>query len=107
VDVGRGRVTEETEARHAPVALAGVELNEARALAFANPRVARALEPHRERLLVEPLVVRTSDPADPWFGRRIVRLLFRVGRDYVSDPIVFVDLTRREVIVQPAHGERP
>lgn len=107
VDVGRARVTEESEARHAPVALAASELDEARTLALANPRVARALDRFRERLLVEPLVVRTSDPADPWFGRRIVRLLFRVGRDYVSDPVVFVDLTRREVIVQPTHGERP
>ncbi|MET1112606.1 MAG: hypothetical protein ABWX67_13875 [Allosphingosinicella sp.] len=107
VDVARGRVTEESEARHAPVALAAAELAEARTLALANPRVARALERYRERLLVEPLVVRTSDPSDPWFGRRVVRLLFRVGQDYVSDPVVFVDLTGREVIVQPAHGERP
>lgn len=106
IDIGRGRIIEESEARHAPVALAASELGEARSLALANPRVARALEPYRDRLLVEPLVVRTSDPADPWFGRRIVRLLFRVGRDYVSDPIVFVDLTRREVVVQPAHGDR-
>jgi hypothetical protein len=104
VDGGRLRGVEEVP--HAPVALTLGELAEARGLALEDRRVARALERYRDRLLVEPLVVRTSDPADPWFGRRIVRLLFRVGQDYVSEPIVFVDLTRREVIVERAHGER-
>jgi hypothetical protein len=104
VDVKSGRVRDVEEIPHAPVALTVAELAEARAMALEDRRVARALERFRDGLLVEPLVVRTSDPADPWFGRRVVRLLFRVGQDYVSDPIVFVDLTRREVIVERAHG---
>jgi hypothetical protein len=104
VDVRSGRVEEAVELPHAPVALTEAELAEARSLALADRRVARALGRYRERLVVEPLVVRTSDPSDPWFGRRVVRLLFRVGADYVSEPVVFVDLSRREVIIERAHG---
>ena len=106
VDLDSGRVREVEELRHAPVALGAAELAEARALALADERVSRATSRFREQLVVEPLVVRTSDPADPWFGRRVVRLLFRVGRDYLSEPVVFVDLTNREVIIERAHGNR-
>lgn len=106
VDVRSGGVRSIEERAHAPVALSVEELGEARALALTNPRVSRSLSRFGDRIVVEPLVVRTSDPADPWFGRRIVRLLFRVGADYVADPVVFVDLTRREVIVQPPHGDQ-
>jgi hypothetical protein len=110
VDLDGGRVAEQIEERNVPVRLTEGELIEARELAFADRRVAEAIGQYRERLVVGPLVVRTSDRADPWFGRRIVRLLFRLGADYLSAPIVFVDLTRRQVIIQPGHrpayGER-
>jgi hypothetical protein len=104
VELG-GEVREVEETPHGPMALSAPELVEARGLALADRNVGRALERFRDRLTIEPLVVRTSDPEDPWFGRRIVRLLFRVGADYLSEPVVFVDLTRREVIVQRAHGD--
>ena len=107
VDLDGARVAEQTEARNAPVRLSEGELAEARTLALADGQVAAALG--GRDVVVEPLVVRTSDRADPWFGRRIVRLLFRLGADYLSQPIVFVDLTRRRVIIQrghtPAYGE--
>jgi hypothetical protein len=102
VDLDGARVAEQTETRNAPVRLSEGELGEARTLALADPHVAAALG--GREVVVEPLVVRTSDRADPWFGRRIVRLLFRLGADYLSQPIVFVDLTRRRVIIQPGHG---
>lgn len=103
VDLDGGRVAEQVEARNVPVRLSQGELIEARELALADRRVAEAIGQYRERLVVEPLVVRTSDRADPWFGRRVVRLLFRLGADYLSQPIVFVDLSRRQVIIQPGH----
>lgn len=109
VDLRTGRIAEQVEERHAAVPLSAAELDEARALAMRDPQVARALAPHRKAIVAEPLVVRTSDPEDPWFGRRVVRLLFRVGRAYISEPLVYVDLTRREVITErahrPGHGE--
>lgn len=104
VDLESGRVAEQVEARHAPVRLSEGELGEARALAFGDRRVAAAIGRYMEQVVVEPLLVRTSDPNDPWFGRRVVRLLFRVGANYLSQPIVYVDLSGREVIVQPGHG---
>jgi hypothetical protein len=103
VDLRTGRVTEQIEEPHAAVALSSGELDEARTLAFADRRVVEALGRARDRLVVEPLVVRTADREDPWFGRRVVRLLFRLGADYLSNPVVYVDLTRREVVVQPPH----
>ncbi|MEA3015952.1 MAG: hypothetical protein QOI38_674 [Sphingomonadales bacterium] len=103
VDVRSGRVVEQTEARNAAVPLSVGEFEEARALALADRRVMAAVGSLRERLVVEPLVVRTSDASDAWHGRRVVRLLFRVGADYLSNPVVHVDLTSRQVIVQPPH----
>jgi hypothetical protein len=107
IDLDSGRVADQMEARNAPVPLAQSELDEARAMALADRTVAAAVAPFRERLVIEPLVVRTSDPEDSWFGRRVVRLLFRIGPDYLSSPIVYVDLSRRQVIVERGHGPRP
>jgi hypothetical protein len=84
---------------HLPVPLAPEELAEAKQLALADSGVARALAPYRQRLVVEPLVVRTTDPADPLSGQRVVRLLFRVGADYLRRPIVTVNLSTRSVAV--------
>jgi hypothetical protein len=103
VELESGRVAEQVEAQHAPVRLSEGEFAEARELALADRRVGGAISRVRD-LVIEPLVVRTSDPNDPWYGRRVVRLLFRAGADYLSSPIVYVDLSRREVIVQPGHG---
>lgn len=104
VDARSGAMTEQAETPHAAVPLSVEEFEEARTLALANERVAASVAPFRGRLTVGPLVVRTSDPRDPWFGRRIVRLLFRVGADYLGSPIVYVDLSRRQVILEPGHG---
>jgi hypothetical protein len=106
VDLETGRVAEQVEARHAPVRLGDAELAEARSLALADRRVAAAVGRYMEQLLVEPLLVRTSDPNDPWYARRVVRLLFRVGADYLTEPVVYVDLTGREVIIHEAHRPR-
>lgn len=106
VDLESGRVAEQVEARHAPVRLSDGELAEARTLALADRRVAGAIGRYTEQLAVEPLLVRTSDPNDPWFARRVVRLLFRVGTNYLSEPVVYVDLTGREVIIHEAHRPR-
>lgn len=104
VDLNSGAVTEQSAVQHAAVPLSAGELAEAQALALADRRVAEAVARYRDRLVIEPLVVRTSEPTDPWFGRRVVRLLFRIGADYLSSPMVYVDLSRREVTVQPGHG---
>lgn len=85
---------------HLPVPLAPEELAEARKLAVADSTVARALAPYGERVVVEPLVLRTSDPSDPLSGQRVVRLLFRVGADYLRRPIVTVNLSTREVLIE-------
>ncbi|HEV2816419.1 MAG TPA: hypothetical protein VGW40_04255 [Allosphingosinicella sp.] len=106
VDLEAGRVGEQVATRNVPVRLTEGEFAEARALALADRRVTAAVGQYRERLVVEPLLVRTLDRSDPWFGRRIVRLLFRVGTNYMSRPLVYVDLTGRQVIIEEGHGPR-
>lgn len=103
VDLETGQVAEQFETRNASVPLTAGELEEARTLAMADRTVAAALADYRQRLTVEPLVVRTSSPADPWFGQRVVRLLFRVGRNYLSSPLVYVNLTKRAVVIEAPH----
>ena len=97
VDVARNAVAEAREVRHLPVRLTTGELERARGLAFADGRVRAELGEFAGRVTVEPLLVRTADERDPWFGRRVVRLLFRVGPDYLTRPIVYVDLTSGRV----------
>jgi hypothetical protein len=99
VDLQTRRAFLQETIAHLPVPLAPEELAAARDLALADSAVARALAPYRERLVVEPLVVRTTDPRDPLAGQRVVRLLFRVGADYLRRPIVTVNLSTREVHV--------
>lgn len=99
VDLSAGRVVDVRVAEHAPSALSREEFEEARKLAMADPRVQEALGANRGNVEVEPLVVRASQ-GDPLFGHRVVRLLFRRGRDYLTAPDVHVDLTDRKVMVR-------
>lgn len=105
VDLATDRVVQQEEAAHVPVPLTGGELDEARRLVLADAAVSPQLRPHLTELVMEPLMVRTTDPRDPWFGQRVVRLLFRVARNnYLREPVVFVNLSRRTVIVERPHG---
>jgi hypothetical protein len=46
------------------------------------------------------LPVRSPDPNDPCSTHRCLRLTFRRGTDYLSEPIVVVDLTAKHVSVE-------
>ena len=94
------RVIRQDTIAHLPVPLSPAEFEQARELALMDSAVARELAPYRDRLVVEPLVLRTSDPNDPLAGQRVVRLLFRVGPDYLRRPIVTVNLSTREVLIE-------
>jgi hypothetical protein len=50
--------------------------------------------------LVGGLPVRSPDPNDPCSTHRCLRLTFRRGNDYLSEPIVVVDLTAKHVSVE-------
>ena len=85
---------------HLPTSLAAEELEAAKVLALKDPKVQRALGKDAARVEVEGLVIRTASEKDPWYGRRVVKLLFRVGRDYRHSPSVIVDLTKQSVHVE-------
>lgn len=82
-----------------PTALSAAELERARRLALDDTRVVSALGQYVDSVTVEGLVLHAPTAEDRFFGKRVVTLLFRVGRDYVKTPDVIVDLTDEEVMV--------
>jgi len=77
------------EARpHLPVGLAQAEFERAKELALSDDAVRKALGSNASNVVVEALVIRAIADKDPYFGRRVVRLLFKLGADYLSEPIV-------------------
>ena len=100
VNLSNSAVLEQREIPHLPTSLAQEELELARELALKDRRVRDALGIYVDRVEIEALVIRSSSKQDPWFGRRVVQLLFRIGRDYRHRPRVVVDLTNNAVLVQ-------
>lgn len=100
VDLTSREVTRVDSIPHLPTPLSPEEFEMAKDMALTNPEVEAALAPYIEQLEVEPLVSRTFSEQDPLFGHRVVRLLFRVGRNYLTKPTVTVDLTAKKVIVE-------
>jgi Cu2+-containing amine oxidase len=101
VNITDEQVLEVRTAEHRPTPLTVEEVDRAKSLAFDDPNVRAALTVPVERIVVEPLLTSAGSADDPLFGRRLVRLLFKVGRDYLAQPVVLVDLTSERVIVEP------
>ncbi len=77
-----------------------VELESAAKLAGENATVRTLLGDQLAKAQVEGLRVFTINKADPCFAQRCVRLLYRLDRDYISDPIVTVNLSKQIVLVE-------
>ena len=106
VNITSEQVLEVRTAEHRATPLSVDEVERAKTLALEDPNVRAALTVPVERIVVEPLLISAGSPDDPLFGRRVVRLLFKVGRDYLAQPVVLVDLTSERVIVEPAQRSR-
>jgi hypothetical protein len=93
------------------------DLLDAFQLALRDPEVLQALGPAAQSFRIRPtspappglatpentvggLPVRSPDPNDPCSTHRCLRLTFRRGTDYLSHPIVTVDLTAKHVYVE-------
>jgi len=50
--------------------------------------------------LVSGLPIRSSDPKDPCSKHRCLQLFFRRGTDFLSEPVVTVDLTAKHVSIE-------
>jgi hypothetical protein len=105
VDFGRRSVVALDTVPHLVVPIVPAEVERARDLALADPRVSRVVEPYRNELQVEAIQSRAASAADPLFGHRVVRLLFRVRRGWLDDPLVHVDLTAGRVLVEEGRPE--
>jgi hypothetical protein len=58
------------------------------------------VEDSKQENLVTGLPLHSTDPKDPCFKHRCMELFFRRGPDYLSEPIVLVDLTAKHVYVE-------
>jgi hypothetical protein len=101
IDLAGQRVLEFTARENPNASMSREEIEAAVALTLANPRVRAALGEDLARVKVEGLHLLTSDPKDPLYGHRAVRMLFKVGKLYRSAPVVIVDLTTRSVTIVP------
>lgn len=107
VDLARRQVVSLDTVPHLPLPFVAEEVEHARRLALADPRVRRALDPFLDELRVEAIPVRTVSPEDPLYRRRVLRLLFRVPRGYLEEPVVLVDLTGERVIIEQSRPPAP
>lgn len=105
VNLTQGEVTDIDSVAHLPTALSEEEFKIARDLALSNDEIKEALGDYLDKAEVEALVFRTSSREDALFGHRVVRLLFKIGRDYLSEPVVNVDLTERKIMIESAKKE--
>ncbi|MDP9191130.1 MAG: hypothetical protein M3P06_05450 [Acidobacteriota bacterium] len=96
VDLSAQRVVDQRTEANAITPLSAEEWEEVRRIALADPRVQEIIRPY-PNVVLEPMLLQTRSREDPIFGRRVVDLLFRVGRDYLSGPQVRVDLNDRSV----------
>ena len=84
------------------------EFTLAKEMVFNHPKLKDSLERYRDRLVVEPRIIRSESPKDPLFRHRVIHMLFRTGSTYLMpESIVSVDLTAEKVIIEPAPGRRP
>jgi hypothetical protein len=105
---------ERLDSRQVPFTLD--DLKEAFQLALREPQVQKALGSEAQSFhvqgqrnappaeasenLVSGLPLRSSDPKDPCSKHRCLQLFFRRGTDFLSEPVVTVDLTAKHVSVE-------
>lgn len=105
---------ERLDSRHVP--FTRDDLKDAFQLALREPQVQRALGPEAQNFhiqgqrnapsaeasenVVSGLPIRSSDPKDPCSKHRCLQLFFRRGTDFLSEPVVTVDLTAKHVSVE-------
>jgi hypothetical protein len=106
VNLARQQVTDVEQIPHFPAPLAPEELQRARELAFEQPQLKGAFEPYRGRVAVEAIMTESATPEDPFYGHRMVFLLFRLGPLYLTQQgAVMVDLTTEKVFIGPARDK--
>jgi hypothetical protein len=105
VNLATGAVTHAEAIPHLPTALSKEEADAARRLTLLDTAVKADLAAVGKGVELELMVTRPASSADPLFGHRLVRVLFRVGEDYLHSPVVVVDLTTSTVLVSEPSRE--
>jgi hypothetical protein len=103
IDLNRRQVIQVEKVPHLPTPLAPEELARAEQLARADARLRRLFAAPASNLRVEGKAL-YGTPQQPWFGHRVVALLFRDGGSYLVRPEVWVDLTSETVRVNAVPG---
>lgn len=82
------------------VPLTQADLEDARKLALQSAELRGALGARAEKATVEGLRILATEESDPCYHRRCLRLMFKIGRDYLSEPIVIVNLSTGSVMLE-------
>lgn len=102
VDLTKGVVTRVDAISHTNVHLSEAEYLLAKEKALTTPKVRQQIGEYLGQIQVEAMVSHAAYEKDPLFGHRVVRLLFKVpSGGYLAQPIVFVDLTANQVLIDP------
>lgn len=100
VDLNRLEVLGIETILHFPTALAPSELARAERMARDDERLRPIFEMPGRTLRVEGRPIQFALSHEPLFGRRVVHLLLRDGKDYLASPRVLVDLSTETVQVE-------
>ena len=121
VDLIHNSVADVHRLKGSQVPFTSDDLNDAFQLALREPEVEKALGSEVQTFhvqgqantpsttasenLVSGLPIRSSDPKDPCSKHRCMQLFFRRGTDFLSRPVVTVDLTARHVSVERSRSK--
>lgn len=100
VDLDNGKLLRIEERPHLAIPFSPNEIKRAIELAEKNPQVAAKIAQDPENTRLETLPAPTMDSNSPMFHHRVTRILIQRGKNYLSKPIVYVDLTDNKVYVQ-------
>jgi hypothetical protein len=120
VNLAQNRVAGVTRLSSDQVPFTNDDLADAFQLALKDAEVVKALGPAAQTFRIRSgvpgaaipensvggLPVRSPDPSDPCSKHRCLRLTFRRGNDYLSQPIVTVDLTDKHVYIEHRNSDR-
>lgn len=100
VDLGSGEILNEERIPNGAAPLAPVEIEYARSLALADERVAKLVAPFHDTATLQYLLTTTADQSSPLFGKRLVNVIIKTPRGYLSGPRILVNLTDARVTVE-------
>ncbi len=101
VDLGSRQVLQLETIEHPSVPVSQEEFDIARTLVLQDAEVRGQLGTNLTEVVPEALLMNFPDAEDQLFGHRVLRFVFKLGTEYLRQPVAWVDVTARTVTVEP------